>query len=99
LIRNLLLTKDRKVTRKLKEIILTSRLDGVLEKQIRSQKPGLSSAELRKEMKIKTLELYLNYISFGNNAFGVETAAKTYFAKSAKDLTVLEASILASIPK
>ncbi|MCX6823160.1 MAG: transglycosylase domain-containing protein [candidate division SR1 bacterium] len=99
LVRNLLLTKDRKITRKLKEIILTSRLDGVLERQIRVEKPNLSSAELRKEMKIKTLELYLNYISFGNNAFGVETASKTYFAKSANDLTVLEASILASIPK
>ena len=99
LIRNLLLTKDRKVTRKLKEIILTSRLDGVLEKQIRAEKWWLSNAELRKEMKIKTLELYLNYISFGNNAFGVETASKTYFAKSATGLTVLEASILAGIPK
>ena len=50
-------------------------------------------------MKEKTLELYLNYISFGNNAFGVEAAAKTYFNKSAKDLSVLESSILASIPK
>ena len=37
LIRNLLLTKDRKITRKLKEIILTSRLGGVLEKQIRKE--------------------------------------------------------------
>lgn len=99
LVRNLLLTKDRKITRKLKEIILTSRLDGVLEKQIRAEKWSLSSAELRKEMKIKTLELYLNYISFGNNAFGIETAAKTYFAKSATGLTILESSILASIPK
>ena len=50
-------------------------------------------------MKIKTLELYLNCIFFGNNAYGVEAASKTYFAKSAKDLTVLEASILASLPK
>lgn len=59
----------------------------------------LSSAQLRKKMKDKTLELYLNYISFGNNAFGIEAASKTYFDKSAKDLTVLESSILASIPK
>lgn len=50
-------------------------------------------------MKNRTLELYLNYISFGNNAYGVEAASKAYFDKSAKDLTVLEASILASIPK
>jgi len=50
-------------------------------------------------MKDRTLELYLNYISFGNNAFGVEAASKTYFGKSAIDLTVLESSILASLPK
>ena len=99
LVRNLLLTKDRKITRKLKEIILTSRLDGVLERQIRAEQPKLTDAELRKQMKMKTLELYLNYISFGNNAFGVETASQTYFAKSATGLSVLEASILASIPK
>jgi membrane peptidoglycan carboxypeptidase len=94
-----LLTKDRKITRKLKEIILTSRLGGVIENQIRQQNGNLSSVELRKEMKTKTLELYLNYIFFGNNAYGVEAASKTYFAKSAKDLTVLEAAILASLPK
>jgi len=66
---------------------------------IRKEKGNLSPAELRKEMKERTLELYLNYISFGNNAFGIEAASKTYFDKSAKDLTVLESSILASIPK
>jgi membrane peptidoglycan carboxypeptidase len=99
LIRNLLLTKDRKITRKIKEILLTSKLSGVLENMIRKANSNLSAAQLRKEMKDKTLELYLNYISFGNNAFGVEAASKTYFDKSAKDLTPLEASILASIPK
>jgi len=46
-----------------------------------------------------TLELYLNKIEFGNNAFGVQSAARTYFGKSASELTVLESSILASIPK
>ena len=50
-------------------------------------------------MKTKTLELYLNYIFFGNNAYGVEAAAKTYFGKSATGLSILEASILASLPK
>jgi len=99
LIRNLLLTKDRKITRKIKEILLTSKLSGVLENMIRKANSNLSAAQLRKEMKDRTLELYLNYISFGNNAFGVEAASKTYFDKSAKDLTALEASILASIPK
>lgn len=99
LIRNLLLTKDRKITRKIKEILLTSKLSGVLENMIRKSNKNLSAAQLRKEMKDKTLELYLNYISFGNNAFGIESASKAYFDKSAKNLTVLESSILASIPK
>jgi membrane carboxypeptidase/penicillin-binding protein len=78
---------------------MTSKLSGVLEKMIRKENGNLSASELRKEMKDRTLELYLNYISFGNNAFGIEAAAKTYFDKSAKDLTVLESSIIASIPK
>jgi penicillin-binding protein 1A len=103
LVRNLLLSKGQtfmeKVTRKLKEMILTSRLDSVLENQIEETNNNLSSDELRKEMKNKILELYLNYISFGNNAFGVESASKTYFDKSAKDLDVFEASVLSSIPK
>lgn len=99
LIRNLLLTKDRKITRKIKEILLTSKLSSTLEKMIHQENTSLSSAELRKKMKDKTLELYLNFISFGNNAFGVESASKAYFDTSAKNLTVLEASILASIPK
>jgi len=93
------LTKDRKITRKIKEILMTSKLSGVLEKMIRKEIKNLSAAELRKEMKDRTLELYLNYISFGNNAFGIEAASKAYFDKSAKDLTVLESSIIASIPK
>lgn len=99
LVRNLLLSLDRKVERKLKEIILTSRLDGSIEKRIRQEQGKLSSEELRKEMKKKTIELYLSYISFWNNAFGIEAASKTYFDISAKDLNVLQSSILASIPK
>ncbi|MDD3793659.1 MAG: transglycosylase domain-containing protein [Candidatus Gracilibacteria bacterium] len=49
--------------------------------------------------KEKILELYLNKISYGHNAYGIEEAAKTFFSKSAKDLNILESSILASIPK
>ena len=99
LVRNLLLTKDRNVIRKIKEILLTSKLSGVLEKMIRKENGKLSTTELRKEMKTRTLELYLNYITFGNNAYGIEAAAKTYFDKSATGLNILESSILASIPK
>lgn len=52
-----------------------------------------------KYSKEKILELYLNKISFGNNAYGIEEASKTYFNKSSKDLGVLGSSILASLPK
>lgn len=49
--------------------------------------------------KEKILEMYLNKIPFWSNAFWIEEAAKTFFWKSAKDIGILEGSILASIPK
>lgn len=58
------------------------------------------SYKMTNEFDKKTIvEMYLNKISFWNNAFWIEQASKTYFGKSAKDLNVLESSILASIPK
>ncbi len=99
LVRNLLLTKDRQVQRKLKEMVLTKRLNWVINRRVTKEKWDLSASELKKEMKNKTLELYLNYISFWNNAFWIEAAAKTYFWIPAKDLNVLQSSILASLPK
>ncbi|MBE7532204.1 MAG: PBP1A family penicillin-binding protein [Ardenticatenaceae bacterium] len=45
------------------------------------------------------LELYLNEIYYGNRAYGIEAAAQTYFNKSAKDLTLAEASLLAGLPQ
>lgn len=47
--------------------------------------------------KDKILELYLNTINFGHGAWGVETAAHTYFDKSAKDLDIAQAAILAGL--
>ena len=52
-----------------------------------------------KYSKDKILELYLNQISLGNGSFGVETAAERYFGKSAKDLNLAEAAMLAGLPK
>ena len=58
------------------------------------------SYKMTNEFDKKTIiEMYLNKISFGNNAYWIEQAAKTYFGKSADKLTILESSILASIPK
>lgn len=45
------------------------------------------------------LEAYLNTIYLGQGAYGVEAASKTYFNKDAKDLTLAESSLLASITK
>jgi len=47
--------------------------------------------------KDKILELYLNTINFGRGAWGAETAARTYFDKSAKDLDLAQSAILAGL--
>jgi penicillin-binding protein 1A len=49
--------------------------------------------------KDEILFLYLNQIYFGSGAYGVEAAARTYFDKSAHDLTLAEAALLAGLPK
>lgn len=88
-----------KVDYKLTQIVLAKRLNNVLQQQIQAEHKNLSSTEVKHEMKKKILELYLNYVFLGNNAYGVEAASKTYFSKSAKDLTIMESAILAAIPK
>lgn len=50
------------------------------------------------ESKKDILEGYLNTIYYGEGAYGIEAAAKTYFNKNASDLTLAEASMLAGIP-
>ena len=47
--------------------------------------------------KDKILELYLNTINFGHGAWGVETAAHTYFDKSARNLDLAESAVLAGL--
>lgn len=49
--------------------------------------------------KDEILELYLNEIPYGRNAYGAEAAAKSYFNKSAKDLTLAESAYLAALPQ
>ena len=99
LVKNLLLTNERTIVRKLKEITLTKQLDGVLDDMVKDTRWKLHGEELKRAKKEITLELYLNKVEFSNNAFGVEAAAQTYFGKHASELTILESSILASIPK
>lgn len=47
--------------------------------------------------KNELLELYLNQVYWGHNLYGAETAAQSYFNKSAKDLTLAEASMMAGL--
>ena len=49
--------------------------------------------------KDEILELYLNHIYFGGGAYGIEAASRNYFGKSAADLTLSEAALLAAMPK
>ncbi len=49
--------------------------------------------------KNQILEMYLNTIYFGQNAYGIENASKIYFDKSAKDLSLSEACCLAGLIK
>lgn len=49
--------------------------------------------------KDEILEGYLNTINYGGGNYGIENASKYYFGKSAKDLTIEEATLIAGIPK
>lgn len=49
--------------------------------------------------KQEILELYLNHIYLGHGAYGIEAASQSYFGKSARDLTLPEAAMLAGLPK
>ena len=53
----------------------------------------------RRYSKREILETYLNTVSFHYNAFGIEMAARTYFDKPARDLTVAEGATLVGLLK
>lgn len=97
LIKLLLLSNEKTLTRKAKEIILATRIDDYLQDEVRKEMPELSSTERKKEVKKRIIEMYLNYIFLGNNSHWVEAASKTYFGKSAKDLDIVESAIVASM--
>ncbi len=80
LARNALLSRERTVTRKLKEIMLSCELERTYDKN-------------------KLLEMYLNWIPYGQNAYGVEQASHQYFGVKAADLTLAQSAVLASIPQ
>lgn len=66
----------------------------------RKIKEAFLARELEKRYtKDEILEMYLNHIYFGQGAYGVESAARYYFGKEAKDLSIAESATLAAIPK
>jgi len=80
LAKNLFLTQERTIHRKLQEAMLAIWLE-------------------RKFTKTQILELYLNRVYFGSGAYGIEQAAQRYFGKSARQLSLPEAAILAGLVK
>lgn len=53
----------------------------------------------RQYSKNEILEMYLNYINFGNRAYGIAAASQAYFAKDVNDLELGEIAMLAALPK
>jgi membrane peptidoglycan carboxypeptidase len=74
----LYLNQERTYKRKIKEAILSLKLQ-------------------RQKSKQEILEGYLNTIYFGRGAYGIQAASQAFFNKSAKDLTVPQCAVLASV--
>ena len=53
----------------------------------------------RRFSKTEILELYLNHIYFGAGAYGIEAAARQYFDRPARKLTLEQAAVLAALPR
>lgn len=79
-VKNSLLTKDKTITRKIKEWVLAVKLTRIMSKEA-------------------ILETYLNDTSYGGTIFGVEEASRTFFGRSAADVTLAQAAYLAAIPQ
>ncbi|MEW6143772.1 MAG: PBP1A family penicillin-binding protein [Thermodesulfobacteriota bacterium] len=79
-IKNIILTPERTLSRKIKEAILAHRIENNLSKE-------------------EILYLYLNHIYLADGTYGVEAASRNYFGKSARDITLAEAALLAGLPK
>jgi len=80
LVKNIYLSEDRSILRKLDEAILAVEIE-------------------HQYSKAQILEAYLNRIYYGNQSYGVEAAAQTYFGKPASRLALAEASFLAGLPQ
>lgn len=78
-----------------KRLLLTSE-----KSYIRKLREAILAVQVERYLsKNEILTIYLNEIYLGSGAHGVEAAARTYFAKKAKDLTLAEAAVLATLPQ
>ncbi len=67
---------------------------------IRKIKEALLAYKIDKYLtKEEIITLYLNHIYLGHGTYGIEAASQGYFGKSARDLTLAEAALLAGLPK
>jgi membrane peptidoglycan carboxypeptidase len=67
---------------------------------LRKAKETSIALELKQEYSDdQILEWYLNQVYYGNSAYGAEAASQRYFGKSAKDLSLAEAALLAGLPQ
>jgi penicillin-binding protein 1A len=80
LAKNLFLSPDRTMARKLEEAMYAIWLE-------------------RRFTKDEILELYLNRVYFGGGTYGVEAAARRYFGRSARSVTLTQAALLAGLLK
>ena len=66
----------------------------------RKIKEAILAVEIEKKYsKDEILDMYLNEVPYGSNAYGISTAAQTFFGKSASELSLDEAALLAALPK
>jgi penicillin-binding protein 1C len=73
------------------------RFDQSLDRKI--LEAGLAQELTERYSKDDLLEMYLNLLNYGNLAYGPEAAAQLYFGKSAAELSLAEATLLAGIPQ
>ena len=67
---------------------------------VRKIKEAILAFQLeRRYTKDEILELYLNQVYFGSGAYGVASAARIFFGKSIRDLTLAESALIAGMPK
>jgi len=79
LIKSALLSPERTIDRKIKELVLSFWAERIYPKR-------------------EILTMYLNQVPYGGAAYGIESAAETYFGKHASNLTLAEAALLAGLP-